>query len=216
MSIPATYRGMDRGSCRGYLYRPGGRRGHGLKRIESAVIAALAVTLSLGAWWWTAGAGNQGDAASEASLSPMIAPAVTDTALLVVHVAGEVRRPGVVHLPIGSRVLDAIEAAGGATAAAVLSQVNLAAELVDGTQIVVPSRLESGPATAVADDGMVAVNRATITELETLPGVGPVLAGRIVAHRDEHGPFERVEDLLDVSGIGEAILGRLRPLVRIP
>lgn len=195
---------------------PGGRRGRGLKRIESAVVAALAVTLSLGAWWLTTGTANQGDATSEASLTPMVASAVTDTALLVVHVAGEVRRPGVVQLPVGSRVLEAIEAAGGATEAAVLSQVNLAAELVDGIQIVVPSRSETGAPTAVADDGIVAVNRATISELETLPGVGPVLAGRIVAHRDEHGPFERVEDLLDVSGIGEAILGRLRPLVRIP
>lgn len=136
------------------------------------------------------------------------------TAILVVHVAGEVRRPGIVRLVAGSRVVDAIEAAGGATPSAVLAGVNLASVVVDGSQIVVPSSAQGAAPTV--DDGVVVVNRATATELESLPGVGPVLAERILSHRDEHGPFEQVEDLLDVSGIGEATLARLRPLVRIP
>ena len=171
--------------------------------------------LSLGAWWWTS-------ASSQAPPVPRLEAPVTviaqtiETPHIVVHVAGEVRRPGVVRLPVGSRVVDAIEAAGGATATAVLSGVNLAATVNDGTQILVPSVLGSTVSGAVAGDGLVAVNNATAAELETLPGVGPVLAGRIVAHRDERGPFTEVEDLLDVSGIGEAILARLRPLVRVP
>lgn len=136
--------------------------------------------------------------------------------MLVVHVAGEVRRPGIVRLAAGSRVVDAIEAAGGATPTAVLAAVNLAAVVVDGSQIVVPSSVSGGVVAPAVDDGIVVVNRATATELESLPGVGPVLAERILLHRDEHGPFEQVEDLLDVSGIGEATLARLRPLVRIP
>lgn len=136
--------------------------------------------------------------------------------MLVVHVAGEVRRPGIVRLAAGSRVVDAIEAAGGATPTAVLAGVNLAAAVVDGSQIVVPSSASGGLAAPAVDDGIVVVNRATATELESLPGVGPVLAERILSHREEHGPFDTVEDLLDVSGIGEATLARLRPLVRIP
>lgn len=139
-----------------------------------------------------------------------------EAAILVVHVAGEVRRPGVVRLVAGSRVVDAIEAAGGATPSAVLAGVNLASEVVDGSQIVVPSSSRGEGPAAAASDGLVVVNRATPAELESLPGVGPVLAERILSHREEHGPFETVEDLLDVSGIGEATLARLRPLVRIP
>ncbi|MEX2654022.1 MAG: ComEA family DNA-binding protein [Acidimicrobiia bacterium] len=172
------------------------------------------MTITLGAWWWSSS--PSGDA------QPVVAEPtfVVDEeepapAILHVHVAGEVRRPGVVRLVAGSRIVDAIEAAGGATPAAVLAGVNLASEVLDGAQIVVPSS-SVGPVPAVDNDGVVVVNRATLTELESLPGVGPVLAERILAHRDEHGPFEAVEDLLDVSGIGEATLARLRPLIRIP
>lgn len=142
-------------------------------------------------------------------------PAVSGAALaeVVVHVAGQVRRPGVVRLPAGSRVVDAIEAAGGATPSAVLAGVNLAADLVDGSQIVVPAIADDREP---IDDGIVAINTASATELQALPGVGPVLAGRIVAHRDVNGSFATVEDLLDVSGIGEAILAQIRPLIRVP
>ncbi|MEX2278463.1 MAG: ComEA family DNA-binding protein [Acidimicrobiia bacterium] len=169
------------------------------------------MTITLGAWWWSSSEDDQ-PVVAEPTFVVDEDPA---TAILVVHVAGEVRRPGVVRLVAGSRVVDAIEAAGGATPAAVLAGVNLASEVVDGSQIVVPSSSVL-PARAVDNDGVVVVNRATLTELESLPGVGPVLAERILSHRGEHGPFETVEDLLDVSGIGEATLDRLRPLVRIP
>lgn len=176
--------------------------------------------LTLGVWWWTSLPPDDADSSTadtavvDSSSLPIVERAGGATELLV-HVAGEVRTPGVVRLVEGARVIDAIEAAGGATQDAVLGSVNLAAEVRDGGQIVVPSRHGSvGP--LPAGDGLVTINTATASELEALPGVGPVLAGRIVAHREESGAFATAEDLLDVSGIGEAILDRLRPFVRVP
>ena len=135
--------------------------------------------------------------------------------IVVVHVAGSVLRPGLVSLPEGSRVADAVAAAGGFTDEAVEMAVNLAAPVSDGMQVVIPSTAAPMPAGA-SGDGLVHVNRAEVGELETLPGVGPVLADRIASYRDEHGPFETIEDLLDVPGIGESKLESLRDSVAIP
>jgi competence protein ComEA len=186
------------------------RGGPELKRIESAAVAAVAVVISLGAWWWT----SLPEPAPEGT-GPVVSivESVPDSRLLV-HVAGEVHRPGVVRLAPGTRVVDAIEAAGGATRSAVLAGINLAAPLIDGSQIIVPSALDQRSGSS--GDGLVHVNTASTVELETLPGVGPVMAGRIVSHREQHGQFAVLEDLLDVPGIGEATLARLRPLIRIP
>lgn len=130
-----------------------------------------------------------------------------------VHVAGWVVDPGVVSLAEGSIVADAVHAAGGLLPGAQADAINLAAGLQPGEQVVIP-----GPgglaAETVESDGAISLNRASATELEALPGVGPVLAGRIVAHRDQNGRFETVEDLLEVSGIGEAKLASIRDLVR--
>lgn len=129
---------------------------------------------------------------------------------VVVHVVGAVNAPGVVRLPAGSRVLDAVSAAGGATSSADLSAVNLARTLVDGEQIAVPVPGEA-PAPGDVGRGLVDLNTATEAELDALPGVGPVLAGRIVAAR----PFSAVDELDDISGVGPAVLARLRDLVRV-
>ncbi len=149
------------------------------------------------------------------------------TPTLLVHVVGEVREPGVVRLPPGSRVGDAIEAAGGAKRTADLAALNLAAPVTDGEQVRVPKPGEvaltnpqsSGgdPAgsTGGAGGGALDLNTADAATLETLPGVGPVLAERIVSHRDQHGPFASVDALQDVSGIGPATFDRLRDLVRV-
>ena len=149
-------------------------------------------------------------------------------ASVLVHVVGQVRRPGVVTLTAGARVQDAVRAAGGATARADLAAVNLARTVVDGEQIVVPRPGEStspapaGPAGgagsgggASAPGGVVDLNAATEEQLDALPGIGPVLAGRIVAFRTEHGRFTSVDELSEVSGIGDALLERLRPQVRV-
>jgi competence protein ComEA len=137
---------------------------------------------------------------------------------IVVHVAGAVVRPGLVRVPVESRVADAVAAAGGATPEAALSAINLAAPLSDGTQVVVPVVTSPGEAQApaVIDDGRVRVNQADAAELDALPGVGPVLAERIVAHRDDNGPFGSVEDLLDVPGIGESKLEAMRESIVVP
>lgn len=134
---------------------------------------------------------------------------------LAVHVSGAVLSPGLAVLPAGARVADAIEAAGGAASDADLSLTNLAAPLHDGDHIVVASfdstRTLAGSGTEGLD-----LNTATTAELETLPGVGPVLAARIVAFREEWGRFDQIEDLLDVPGIGEAKLSQMRDAIAAP
>jgi competence protein ComEA len=136
---------------------------------------------------------------------------------LVVHVSGMVLSPGVVHVPAGSIVADVVEAAGGLIVGASIETLNLAATVTSGEHVVVPGIDDSAPMTATESgdgtEGPLSLNTATATELESLPGVGPVLAERIVAFRDQNGPFSVVEDLLEVSGIGEAKLAALRDLV---
>lgn len=149
---------------------------------------------------------------------------------LVVHVTGAVQRPGVVELRVGDRVADALAAAGGALPDAALVGLNLARPLVDGEQVVVPVEGE-GPAAgeggepgaapgggepdAHLPDGRLDLNRATAADLEELSGVGPVLASRIVAHREREGPFTEAAQLRQVSGIGEATWASLRDLVGV-
>ena len=134
-----------------------------------------------------------------------------ENAEITVHVAGEVRAPGLVLIPAGSRVADAVAAAGGFTPAAEPATLNLAAPVVDGQQVVV-----GGPGSAEVPSGKVSLNQASASELEILSGVGPVLASRIVAHREANGPFVTVEDLLDVAGIGESKLSTIRESVVVP
>ncbi|MFH1103414.1 MAG: ComEA family DNA-binding protein [Actinomycetota bacterium] len=136
-------------------------------------------------------------------------------ATITVHVSGAVARPGLVSLPADARVADAVLAAGGALPGAVLSGLNLAAPLADGEQLIVPLIDPWGGATSVGD-GKVHVNTADVVALQDLPGVGPVLAQRIVDYRNEFGPFTVIEDLLDVPGIGEAKLAALRDVVMVP
>jgi competence protein ComEA len=153
--------------------------------------------------------------------APVAAPRVEvasprpDMTTITVHVSGAVAAPGLVSLSSGSRVADAVLAAGGALPGADLGSLNLAAPLVDGQQLVVPHQMPADGA-AVASDGRVRINTADATALEALPGVGPVLAQRIVAHREAHGAFSTVEDLLEVPGIGESKLAALRDSVIVP
>lgn len=139
---------------------------------------------------------------------------VVDTHRLTVHVSGAVVTPGVVEVPGEARVADAVAAAGGATALAELGAMNLAAPLRDGDHIAVPSRGEVELDAQHANG--VDLNTASASELEALPGVGPVLAERIVEFRDQHGRFASPEDLLDVPGIGEAKLSQFREEISSP
>jgi competence protein ComEA len=134
--------------------------------------------------------------------------------LLVVDVAGAVRRPGLHRLAQGTRIADAVAAAGGATAKADLALVNLAAPLADGEQIVVPAR--GSPLAAAGSSASSApldLNSATPEQLDALPGIGPATAAKIIAYRQAHGPFQSVDELDAVPGIGPARIEQLKGLV---
>jgi competence protein ComEA len=134
---------------------------------------------------------------------------------LYVHVVGEVKSPGMYQLPIGARLVDAVFAAGGLTEEADNASVNLARELTDGEQIIVFSISQESQAAGTTASGLVSLNRAGDKELEELPGIGPALAGRIVAWREANGGFKSVQDLLKVSGIGENLLAGVIDLVTL-
>ena len=157
---------------------------------------------------------------------PTRTSATTSTATgvaVVVHIVGQVRKPGVVRLMAGARVQQALTAAGGALRTADLDRVNLARLVVDGEQILVPRPGEAnvalGGGTAPVGGGstgaLVDLNSAALPELDSLPGVGPVLAQRILDWRTENGRFTSIDELGEVSGIGDAVLTQLRPRVRV-
>jgi competence protein ComEA len=182
---------------------------------RTAAVAAIAILLVGGAVALHAARGAPGEPVAlptpgQASSAPVVVGEV------VVDVVGEVTGPGVVRLPTGSRVVDAVAAAGGATSRAELAALNLARVLVDGEQIVVPRRgapAAAAPTAGTSGDGLVDVNTADAATLDALPGIGPVLAQRILDERAKH-PFSTVDELADVPGIGPSLLARLRALVR--
>jgi competence protein ComEA len=194
-----------------------------LSRAQLAVYAAIAiVALLLGARWI-----RSGDAAPSESFtsgSPDDSePAGVEFGAggedLVVHVAGAVRDPGVYRLPEGSRVTDAIERAGGATGAADANAINLAAPLADGQQVQVPDRSQAPvgvPGTQTgAGEGPISLGGATVEQLDSIEGIGPVTAAAILQFRDERGGVASVDELDEISGIGpatmEALRARLQP-----
>ena len=141
-----------------------------------------------------------------------IASASSAEVTLIIHVTGAVSKPGVIEIPEGARVFEAIEKAGGFTPDALSDAVNLARFLVDGEHLSIPTIGEELPAADVSG-GRVSLSLASPSELETLPGIGPTIAARIVAWRETHGPFRHVDDVLAVSGIGPATLEGFRDQV---
>ncbi|SNT40583.1 competence protein ComEA [Asanoa hainanensis] len=163
-------------------------------------------------------------AVSEPPAADVAAPATTGATEIVVSVAGKVRKPGLVRLPAGSRVADAVEAAGGTVPGTDLASVNLARLLVDGEQVLVgvtppPGAAGDTPSGGTGSDsgagGKVNLNTATLAELDSLPGVGPVLAQRILDHRTAKGGFKSVGDLRNVDGIGASRYEDLKELVTV-
>ena len=174
---------------------------------------------------------GEGTSGQNVLVEPTPPPVEEKDAVVVVDVDGRVRRPGVVELPEGSRVVDAIDAVGldwreGPTP----GRLNLAQPLVDGEQVIVPARGDAAsalpgavipgsttpaPAGVAPGTGQVSINSASEAELDTLPGIGPVLAAAIVEWRTQNGGFTSVEQLQEVSGIGPATYAELAPLVRL-
>jgi competence protein ComEA len=165
--------------------------------------------------------GKQLSRPGHASVPPPIrvaASAQTTVASQVfVHVVGAVRRPGLYRLTDGARVADALRRAGGTTRKAQLELVNLAARLADGEQVVVPRRGSNGAVMGseapAGQSGPLHLNTATLEQLDSLPGVGPVTAQKILDWRQAHGAFGSVDELDAIPGIGPARLGQLRELV---
>lgn len=193
---------------------------------RKAALVAGAVLVVLAVWWWgrpadgvtpvrtATGEASSGEATAAADPArPSMSASVT------VHVVGAVMRPGVYSLSAGSRASDAVAAAGGLLGNAEQSGINLARQVADGEQLVVPVE-GAGPATAAgasvggkAAGGSVDLNTATAAELDTLPGVGPATAAKIIADRTENGPFRTTEDLMRVPGIGATRFESLKALV---
>jgi competence protein ComEA len=209
------------------------------------VVAALAaVVAAIGVWWdrpvaepppaFTSVAPAPAPAAGTGESMVPAGSAGRPSTPLVVSVAGEVRRPGLVRLPDGSRVADAITEAGGPLRGTDLTPLNLARRVADGEQILVGLPLPpdapsaragtAGPATGAvpgggagggAAAGKIDLNRATVEQLDTLPGVGPVTAQRILAWRSAHGRFGSVDQLREIEGIGERRFAQLRDQVTV-
>ena len=188
------------------------------RRLLLAAAGSLVLILLLGRF--VLGAGTTTTAAS-LPLPPPNGAGVTGlpSSRVVVDVVGAVRRPGLYRLAQGSRIADAITRAGGATGKAELAQVNLAAPLADGEQVVVPRRgaagvaAGAGPAAPGVPSGPIQLSTATLEQLDSLPGVGPVTAQKILDYRRKHGAFQSVDELDAVPGIGPKRLDQLRDLV---
>jgi len=189
------------------------------------LMLAFGVVVAIGVAFFTLAQGS-----SSASPLPMdgpqlIVPSSAPVATsIVVDVAGKVLHPGVYHLPTGSRAVDAVAAAGQALKGVDLSDINLAHTLIDGEQIIVgapkvavTSSRARGTAKpkATTSSGLVSINTATLAQLETLPGVGPVMAGRIIAYRQKSGAFAAISDLQKISGMGKSKYAEVSPLVRL-
>lgn len=218
--------------------RRGGRLQWRLSAVHVRVVVAIvAAGVVATAWWLVASRPHQSEAAPSANVDTSSHAGQDDTAdtkkkntgkdkQLIIDVAGKVKDPGIVELPAGSRVVDAIKEAGGTKSKADTTSLNMARELQDGEQILVGDEGGSGdaPNGDKGGDGggdkpgsgpKVNVNTADTDELETLPGVGPATAQAIIDHREQNGGFTQIDDLTDVKGIGPATLEDLKDLVTV-
>ncbi len=187
-------------------------------RIGCLLLVVIIINLAGTVFSYTA---VQAEVTPEPVLSPVIREEPPETELIVC-IGGAVARPGVVRLPEGSRLYEALEAAGGALPEADLSRVNLAAELRDSDMIRIPSRendsegIEDRPADAgVIADGRIDINHASARELETLPGIGRQKAASVVAYREQHGGFSSIEEIMQVSGIKQAAFEKIKEKITV-
>ena len=183
---------------------------------EKALLILFAGFLIIGGLFVALNMGGKAQAlpAVKVPEAPAIAP------IVVIDVAGKVNKPGVYKLPSGSRAIDAVNAAGGAKKGVDLSDINLAHTLMDGEQIVIgaPKVITTSKgkgSSKVKLSGPLNINNASAAQLDALPGIGPVMAGRIITYREKNGPFKAIEDLRKVSGMGASKFAQLQSLIRI-
>jgi competence protein ComEA len=182
-----------------------------LGRPQLLVYVAIAVAvLVIGARWIrSSGGGSAGGA--ELSFAADSANEAEGTRDVIVHVAGSVERPGVYRLPAGSRVTDAVRRAGGFAHRANQDEINLAARLSDGQQVVVPGPGTAAPAsTSGGQTGPISLGSATVAQLDQIDGIGPVTAQKIIEFRDQHGGLSSINQLDEVNGIGPSTMASLR------
>lgn len=182
----------------------------GRLKVVVALVVAAGVVLS---WWLLSARPRTSEPEAVHLTAQTERSGGASSTSLVIDVEGKVKRPGIVTLPRGSRVHHAIARAGGLAEGADTTMLNLARILADGEQVVVGQAGAAGDAPAVGTAGRISLNSATLEQLDTLPGVGPVTAEAIVAYRTAHGGFQRVEDLLNVKGIGDQTLADLKDQV---
>ena len=174
-----------------------------IKPIFQLTIAALVILF--GFWWLT----RPAQITQVQELSNLTESGQPVSSQIVVHVVGDVASPGIVHLPMGSRVIDAINAAGGFTPNAKQDTLNLAARIEDGQLI------DVGADSISASDNRINLNTATLEQLDSLPGIGQVMANRILEWRTKHQRFSSVNELQEVEGIGPKLFSRIKDAVRI-
>ena len=222
----------ERAERRSDPFGPGGRLARcdpGARGVRAIAVVVLLVALGAAVIAWRARPQPEGVPPAPFALSSPTGtspahPSDPAPAEVVVAVAGRVRRPGMVRLPPGARVADALDAAGGALPGVDIALLNLARKVTDGELILVgvsaPPGVPGAPpgapaASAVPGGGPVNLNTATLADLDGLPGVGPVLAQRILDHRDKRGGFRSVSDLREVEGIGDSRYEQLKDLVTL-
>lgn len=174
--------------------------------------------------WRALGSDRKTDPVPVKAASAVRATRASNRPALRIHVVGAVRNPGVYGLPVAARVEDAVSSAGGATAGANLEGLNLASKLADGQQVIVPKEGQQAAASvagsgsssaAIAPDAQIDLNNATMEQLDTLDGVGPATARKILEYRARQGPFRSVAELSRIPGIGPKKLAAMRPRLRV-
>lgn len=186
-------------------FRVGNWDGRSIRPLFFVVGALLVVVIGL----WFIGRPTEVDPVVTGVESELVMDSGSSIAEVTVHVAGSVKNPGLYQLPVGARIADAITAAGGVNKKSAANSVNLAREVVDGEQILVGENSLGGTASGIS------INSASVSELEDLPGVGPVIAARIVSYREANGPFTSIDALGEVSGIGDSIMDSVRDIATL-
>ncbi len=182
---------------------------------KKGVLILFALTIGLAGFYFL-NSRPQVESVAIQEVTPMVAPVAP--ADLIINIAGKVRNPGVYQLPPGSRVIDAIKAAGDQLKGVDISDVNLARTLVDGEQILVGSvKYSSGKVIIkkISPDNPLDINRATLAQLDTLPGIGPVTAGRIIDYRIKVGRINNLDELKKISGLGGSKFEEIKALLRV-